>query len=131
MPLTAAALELLLPPGGERYIGLLLAEPDAEAGTYVELADSAYGRQLNDAWVTEDNGDGRLRRRNNGAHVWNPIADAPVEITHWGIFDLEFDGVLLAFGPMLNGAGDAEPAPLEIGDEFRFNDNTLALLNGC
>ncbi len=131
MPLAAAALELVLPDGGERYIALLLAEPDILTDTYVELADGAYTRQFHDAWLTEDNGDGRLRRRNNEAVEFGALVDGPAVITHWAIFDAESDGMLFAFGPVLNGAGDAEPATLEVGDEFRFNDNTLAILSGC
>jgi hypothetical protein len=131
MPLAAHALALLLPEGGERYVALLSAEPDIVAGVYVEIDDGAYIRQFHDAWVTEDNGDGRLRRRSNGATVFNAIVDAPVDVTHWAILDAEVNGNLLAFGPVLNGAGDEEPAHLEVGDEFRFNDSTLAILSGC
>lgn len=131
MPLAAAALELLLPESADRYIALLTEEPDVVAGTYVEIADAAYIRKFHDAWVTEDNTDGRLRRRNNGACVFNPIETAAVDVTHWAIFDAEFDGNLLAFGPVLNMAGDEEPAHLEVGDEFRLNNSTLAILSGC
>ena len=129
MPLFAKALELLLPTGTDRYIGLLLAEPDVVAGTYDEVTDSEYVRIAHDAWGNVDNGDGRLARRNSGAIVFNGIVDTEIVVTHWGLFDAVTDGNLLAAGPVLNSDGVPQPAVIGENDQPRFNDGDLALLS--
>ena len=58
MPLGPAALELILPAGVDRYVALLVEEPDVVAGTYSELADTEYARVAHSAWVNSDLGDG-------------------------------------------------------------------------
>lgn len=129
MPLFAKALELLLPNGTDRYIGLLLAEPDVVAGTYDELADSGYSRITHAAWVSADNGDGRLARRNSGAIVFDAIVDAAATVTHWAVFDAAAAGNIIAAGPVLNSEGVAQPAEVGVGDQARFNDGDLELLS--
>jgi len=131
MPLTAAGLALVLPSGGDRWVGLLIAEPDYVAGTYQEATDSGYARISWDAWLTEDNGDGRLVRRNDGAIVFEAVADADATLTHWGIFDADAAGNLLAAGPLRNLGGVAEPVLLPVADQLRFGDGALRLLGAC
>lgn len=131
MPLTAAGLALILPSGGDRWVGLLVAEPDYVAGTYEEAADSGYARISWDAWLTEDNGDGRLRRRNDGAIVFGLVADGDVTLTHWGVFDALTNGNLLAAGPLRNLEGVVEPVLLPVADQARFTDGALRLLGAC
>ena len=130
MPFFATGLELLLPNGTDRWIGLLLAEPDEVAGTYEECADSEYVRVAHDAWTTIDSGDGRTARANNGAIVFPGMVDADeTTITHWGIFDAENAGNLIAAGPVLNGDKEPQPATITIGNQPRFNDGDLWLLS--
>lgn len=129
MPLFAKALELLLPNGTNRYVALLLSEPDVIAGTYDEVTDSEYVRIAHAAWVSLDNGDGRLARRNSGAVVFNAIVDDETTVTHWAIFDAVNAGNLLAAGPVLNGDGEPQPAVIGENDQPRFNDGDLELLS--
>lgn len=132
MPLSPTGLELILPAGTDRWVGLLLSEPDALAGTYEEVTDSEYARVSCSTWTNVDNGDGRLARRNSGALVFNGIVDVlSTVVTHWGIFDAGTNGNLLASGPILNSDGEAEPMTIPIDDQPRFNDGDLALLGTC
>lgn len=130
MPFFAKGLELLLPPGVDRWVGLLLAEPDEFTGTYEEVTDSEYVRQVHSKWLTIDNGDGRAARVNDEAIVFNALVDLDeTVITHWGIFDAATDGNLLAAGPVLNGDGIPQPAVVPTNDQPRFNNGDLKLLS--
>lgn len=129
MPLAAKALEFILPAGVDRYIGLLVEEPDIVAGTYSELADSEYARVAHSAWTNSDMGDGVAARANNGAVVFPGVVDQDTTVTHWAIFDAAVAGNLLAAGPLLNLAGDAEPQLIATNDVPRFTSGELKLLS--
>lgn len=127
MPLAAAALEILLPNGTDRWVGLLSEAPDVVAGTYVEITDSEYVRVAHDAWLTEET-KGLARRSNNGAIVFPGVVDADITVvSHWGIFDADVAGNLLIAGPTLNMFGEAEPQSIPTNDVPRFNSGDLAL----
>lgn len=128
VPLAPTALEMLLPDGVDRYVALLLAEPDVIAGTYVEVGDVDYARVAHDAWTTTDLGNNVAQRANNGAIVWASMGDADLLITHWAIFDDAFVGSILAWGPVRNLAGDVEPLFVATNDVPRFNSGALRLL---
>lgn len=129
MPLFAKGLEVLLPNGVDRWVGLLAAAPDEIAGTYQEIDDADYQRTPHAAWVSADNGDGRLARRNSGAVVFGNNLLAETTVSHWGIFDAEVAGNLIAAAPVLNGDGEPQPAVIPEGDQPRFNDGDLQLLS--
>lgn len=128
MPLAPTALELILPDGVDRYVALLLDEPDVIAGTYTEVGDVDYERIAHSAWANADLGGGIGSRANNGAIVWASMGDADITVTHWAIFDAYEAGNLLAAGPCRNGAGEVEPLFVPTNDIPRFNDGDLRLL---
>jgi hypothetical protein len=129
MPLFAKALERAMPDGTDAWVGLLRDEPDEVDGTYAEIAAGGYARVVHDAWVTADNGDGRIARRNNGAVVFAALTDPETIFSHWGIFDAALDGNLIAAGPVLNGDGVPQPATVTTGNQPRFNDGDIRLLS--
>lgn len=127
MPIAPTALELILPDGVDRYVALLVEEPDVVDGTYVEFSDSAYERVAHSAWSTEKIAEGVAARQNNGAIVFASMGDADAVVTHWAIFDAAVAGNLLAAGPTLNGAGEVEPLVINTNDVPRFNSGDLSL----
>lgn len=130
MPIFAKGLELLLPSGTNRWVGLLMAEPDVVTGTYQEVVDTEYVRQLHTAWLTVGTGDGRIARVNDGAIVFNALVDADETIiTHWAIFDAATGGSILVNGPVLNSDGDPQPAVVVTNNQPRFNASDLRLLS--
>lgn len=127
MALTLAAFDLIVPPAGTRYVGLLSAAPDSYAGTYDELIDSSYERQPISSWDKVELAGNVAALANTGALVWDAIADDGVTATHWGLFDAVSAGNLLWSGPLLNPYGVEEPINCAIGESIQFNALALVL----
>lgn len=126
VPLAQTGLELVLPNGTTRYIALGYSG-DILAGTIDELAVAGYARVAHSVWVTEV-GATEVRRKNNGAVLFDPLTDGAKEIAWWAIFDASTGGNMIAAGRILNGFGDPEPQSLGAGDQMRFDDGALRLL---
>lgn len=131
MAISIAALELLCPVGVDRYVGLLAAAPDLFVGTYVELADSSYERQLVASWSKVDLGDGAGAYVNPNAVVFDALADDGATIARWAVFDALTNGDLLYSGLVLNFEDIAEPVNVAIGESVRFNAGDLRLQTGA
>lgn len=125
MPILRKGLELILPPATQRWVGLLVDEPDLAAGTYSEITDSAYARQAHSGWTWSGTD---LWVANNALVIFPAIADAPVTVVWWGIFDALAAGNLLAAGPLLKGA-ELLPTPFDLGpgDQAAFLSGDLRL----
>jgi len=123
--LAAAGLELVLPNGTTRYVALGTAA-DVLAGTMTEVVDTGYSRKAHSAWVTEVTG-AEVRRKNNGAIVFDAFVEGVKDVAFWGIFDADAGGNLLAYGPLLNLSAEPEPQIVNAGDQPRFSDGELRL----
>lgn len=127
MPIARAGLELILIPGDTYYVGLLTAEPDLDAGTYVEVGDSSYARQAHNGWAWSGT---TLAIESTGTLTFPPIVDASVTVTWWAIFTTSGVGTgdMLACGPLQKGLGEP-PAQfvLEVGDEAEFFPGAILL----
>lgn len=117
-----------MPPGTNRWVGLLLDAPDLSTGTYSELADSNYYRGAHFGWTWDGTG---LWVANGGLIIFPAIMDKPVVISWWGLFDQAEEGQLLAAGPLLKGA-ELLPTPFDlgVGDEAAFLAGDLRLRVG-
>lgn len=106
--------------GGAVYVALFKTDP-TDAGTGLELTDSAYVRQrahttvASDGFTVPANGSSSNSRN----LVFPPIAQVQVTITHWGIFDAQNGGNLLYQAPMLN------PKTLDPTDVLSFPIGSL------
>lgn len=125
MAIAAGAYELILPNGTTRYVALGFSA-DLLAGTLDELTDSGYSRKGHSAWVTEVTTHDVIRK-NNGAVVFDPLAEGAKDVAWWAIFDAAVAGNMLACGPILNIGGVAEPQTINGGDQPRFLDGELKL----
>ena len=125
MALATAGLELVLPNGTTRYIALGTAA-DVLSDSFTEVTDSGYSRKGHSAWVTEVTG-AEVRRKNNGAIVFDAFVEGVKDVTFWGIFDADVGGNLLAYGPLLNLSAEPEPQIVDAGNQPRFSDGELRL----
>ena len=126
MALAAFGLDLVLPNGTTRYVALGFSA-DLLGGTFEELTDAGYARAAHAAWTTEVTTED-IRRKNNGAIVFDPITDGVKAVSWWAIFDASIGGNLIAAGPLLNAIGEPEAQDVGAGDQPRFDDGQLRLI---
>ena len=109
--------------GGGVFIGLFTSDP-TDAGTGVEVSDSAYQRSQahnvtpSDGFTAPANG----TSSNTRTIVFPAIVDAQTTVTHWGLFDAQAAGNLLYHAPMLN------PKTLDPTDVVSFPIGSLSVV---
>jgi hypothetical protein len=124
--LTATALSEVLANGTTYYVALGTTA-DIMAETIVELDDPTYARKGHSDWVT-DTSTGAIWRKNNSAIVFDPVTNTLTGVAWWAIFTEAVGGDMIAAGLILNLDGAPQPATLDAGDEFRFNEGALRLV---
>lgn len=108
--------------GGAVYTALFSTDP-TDAGTGLELTDSAYARQRAHATVVADGftvgADGVTTNTRN--LIFPAVVDTQVTVTHWGIFDSLTGGNLIYHAPLLN------PKTLDPSDVLSFPIGSLSI----
>lgn len=108
--------------GGSVFIALFTTDP-TDAGTGLEVADSAYRRQQAHTTVVQDGFTVPANGVTTNARtlVFPAIIDARITITHWAIFDSLTAGNMLYQAPLLN------PKTLDPSDVLSFPIGSLSI----
>jgi hypothetical protein len=122
-----AALGVLLPNGIDVWIGFFTALPPTNDGTGgTEASGSGYARKEHQAWINTAFGD-ITYRVNNGAIEFDALTADLEDIVGWGIWDASVAGTLIAFGPILDVAGNEITKTFTNGNQPRFIDQELKI----
>lgn len=104
-------------PPSDTYLALFVADPTDDDLTANELSAAWYGRHLIGAWTPPAAG----VSSNTLQLTFNAVTDNAVTISHWGIYDQQTGGNLLASDKFTN------PKTLNINDVFVVAPNDLML----
>ena len=114
-----------LPNGTARYVGFFTVEPTADDGTGgTEATGSGYARKSHSAWTTTTVGEVTYGI-NNGAVTFTALTADLEDIVAWGVWDAASGGNLIAFGPLLDVAGNEITQTFTSGNNPQFPDGEL------
>lgn len=131
MPFYDAALENMINGKFDLYVAILVAAPPLVEGTdETEASYAGYARQLNVDWSTHLDGTGWYIS-NTAAIVFPAVTSAPITMQWWGLYTQAVGGNLYAAGPVRNLGGLEYPQLLLVGDQARFNADTLKFRAGA
>lgn len=99
----------------------LYTSPPSYAGGGTELSYAGYARVSHASWLTFNDPDGEFtERRNNGAIVFPAASTDVKDVGWWGLHTAAVAGDLVAWGPLLDGAGVPFTVNIPSGDVPRF-----------
>lgn len=131
MPFYDKALENMINSQIDLYVAILEGAPPLVEGTDEnEAIYTGYARQLCVDWSTHLDGTGWYIS-NTSAIVFPVVTAAPITMQWWGLYQTAVGGGLYAAGPVRNLSGVAIPQLLLVGDQARFNADTLKFRAGA
>lgn len=125
MPFYDKALENMINAKIDLYVAILTGAPPLVEGTDEnEAIYTGYARQLCTDWSTHLDAEGWYIS-NTAAIVFPAVTSAPITMQWWGLYLTSTGGTLYAAGPVRNLGGLEYPQLLLVGDQARFNADTL------
>ncbi len=103
--LTNHALAVLLETGVSNWVALFTTAPNDDGTGGVEATGSGYVRCEITDWINTVDGNVRYRE-SDGQAQFDPLTGDLEDIVAWGIYDASVAGNLIAWGPLLDVAGN-------------------------
>lgn len=106
-------------PPGNTFLAMFVADPTDNNITANEVTAPWYQRQNVTSWTAPTNNN--VTTSNSNQITFPATTGGAVTITHWGLYDAQQTGNLLASGPF------AAPKVLNVDDVLAVNPNDLVL----